>query len=175
MKIAFRLNKIGKTANSISEKIKGVVFMQLSEKERNMLEELKTHERLCIEKYGRHSQCANDEQLKSLFAGLSEEERTHLNTLEQLGNGIVPPTAGSEKPMPEFTAKYKAVLCPEKAADTYLCTDVLSGEKHVSRLYDTAIFEFRDENMRKVLNHIQKEEQNHGKMIYDYMSTNGMY
>ena len=25
------------------------------------------------------------------------------------------------------------------------------------------------------INHIQKEEQNHGKMIYDYMKANSMY
>jgi len=29
--------------------------------------------------------------------------------------------------------------------------------------------------MRDALNHIQKEEQEHGKMLYDYMSVNGMY
>ncbi|MDE7300442.1 MAG: spore coat protein, partial [Lachnospiraceae bacterium] len=44
-----------------------------------------------------------------------------------------------------------------------------------SHLYDTCIFEFKDEGARNVLNHIQKEEQEHGKMIYDYMSTNSMY
>ena len=32
-----------------------------------------------------------------------------------------------------------------------------------------------DENVRNILNHIQKEEQNHGKMIYDYMKANNMY
>ncbi len=53
--------------------------------------------------------------------------------------------------------------------------DVLATEKHASHLYDTCIFEFNDENARNALNHIQKEEQEHGKMIYDYMSVNGMY
>ena len=32
-----------------------------------------------------------------------------------------------------------------------------------------------DENARNYLNSIQKQEQNHGKMIYDYMSANSMY
>ena len=36
-------------------------------------------------------------------------------------------------------------------------------------------FEFTENNIRDVLNHIQKEEQEHGKAIYDYMAQNGMY
>ena len=32
-----------------------------------------------------------------------------------------------------------------------------------------------DDAARAALNHIQKEEQNHGKMIYDYMTANNMY
>ncbi len=149
--------------------------MDFTEKERTWLEELKSHEKLCIEKYKRHSECAHDEQLKSLFSDLKNAETEHLNSLEQIGMGTVPPVNCEEKPLPSFTAKYKAMLCPEKTADMYLCTDVLSGEKQVSHLYDTAAFEFRDQNIRTFLNHIQKEEQTHGKMIYDYMSANGMY
>ena len=52
---------------------------------------------------------------------------------------------------------------------------VLAGEKHVSGLYDTCVFEFRNNQARSVLNHIQKEEQEHGKLIYDYMAANNMY
>ena len=52
---------------------------------------------------------------------------------------------------------------------------MLTGEKGVSALYNTCIFEFVDEGARTYLNSIQKQEQNHGKMIYDYMSANGMY
>ena len=48
-------------------------------------------------------------------------------------------------------------------------------EKHASHLYDTCVFEFTQESLRKVLNTIQSEEQGHGKAIYDYMSANAMY
>lgn len=149
--------------------------MDFTQKERDMLEELKSHEKLCIEKYKRHSECANDEQLKSLFQGLAEEENEHLQSLNSIGNGCVPPVSNAEKPLPVFSSKYKAMLCPEKSADMYLCNDLLSGEKQVSHLYDTALFEFRDKNVRDFLNHIQKDEQTHGKIIYDYMAANGMY
>jgi spore coat protein CotF len=56
-----------------------------------------------------------------------------------------------------------------------LCNDMLMTEKYVSGTYDTAIFEFQDTNMRKALNHIQKEEQEHGEGIFNYMSSHGMY
>lgn len=58
--------------------------------------------------------------------------------------------------------------------DEFLCHDALDTEKHVSSLYDTCIFEFTDAGARDALNHIQKEEQEHGKRLYDYMSAHNM-
>jgi len=60
-------------------------------------------------------------------------------------------------------------------SDKDLCTDLLMTEKYVSGSYDTAIFEFRDPQVRNILNHIQKEEQQHGEAIFKYMENNGMY
>lgn len=60
-------------------------------------------------------------------------------------------------------------------ADAVLCNDMLMTEKYVSDTYNTAIFEFMDSNVRQVLNHIQKEEQQHGEGIFNYMKNNGMY
>lgn len=59
--------------------------------------------------------------------------------------------------------------------DAKLCKDMLMTEKYVSGAYDTAVFEFRDTNVRQVLNHIQKEEQQHGEGIFQYMQSQGMY
>lgn len=60
-------------------------------------------------------------------------------------------------------------------SDKDLCTDMLMTEKYVSGAYNTAIFEFRDPQVRSILNHIQKEEQQHGEAIFKYMESNGMY
>jgi spore coat protein CotF len=60
-------------------------------------------------------------------------------------------------------------------ADAMLCKDMLMTEKYVSGAYDTAIFEFTDASVRQALNHIQKEEQQHGEGIYNYLSSHGMY
>lgn len=48
-------------------------------------------------------------------------------------------------------------------------------EKYVSGTYDTTIFECRDKTLRDTLNHIQKEEQQHGEGVFNYMQSKGMY
>ena len=75
----------------------------------------------------------------------------------------------------DFSGNYGMGDTPDKEADCYLCSDLLADEKHVSSLYNTCVFEFKDTSIRDTLNHIQKEEQEHGKLIYDYMSKNNMY
>ncbi len=149
--------------------------MQLTEKESTLLKDLADQEKLCIDKYKKHAVTACDTQLKNLFTTLASVEQTHLDTLTTLQSGTVPPTGTGSKALPTFTATYGMTDSTNKQSDCYLCTDVLAGEKHVSALYDTCIFEFKDTGAREVLNHLQKEEQDHGKMIYDYMAVNGMY
>ena len=142
--------------------------------EKDLLKDLKDQEKLCVDKYKKHADAASDPQLKNLFSEIAQIEQRHLDTVTQMDGGTVPQTGNGGSTKPTFTAKYSSD-CPEKQSDCYLCSDVLATEKHASHLYDTCIFEFNDENARNALNHIQKEEQEHGKMIYDYMSVNGMY
>ena len=101
----------------------------------------------------------------------------HLSMLDSITDGTVPQIsqgAGGNK-SEKFQANYTMTETPEKKCDAFLCQDLLSMEKHVSGVYDTCVFEFADQGIRDVLNHIQKEEQEHGKKLYDYMSTNSMY
>jgi len=149
--------------------------MQLTQKETTLIKDLKEQEKLCVDKYTKHSGCAVDPQLKNLFTQIAQIEQTHLDTLTQIENGTVPQMSGGSQMKPTFTANYNNTQTPDKQNDCYLCTDILTTEKHASHLYDTCIFEFKDEGVRNILNHIQKEEQGHGKMVYDYMSTNAMY
>lgn len=152
--------------------------MQLTQKETELLKELKGQERLCIDKYNSYSQSARDPQLKSLFSQIAGVEQGHFDTLSQIENGQTPQTnssGGGGSSSQQFSQTYGMGDDENKKNDCYLCTDALTTEKHASSLYDTCIFEFTDDNLRSVLNHIQGEEQNHGKMIYDYMSTNNMY
>lgn len=150
--------------------------MQLTQKETELLKDLKNQEKLCAEKYEKYSGEAADPQLKNLFSQIAGVERGHLNTLTQIENGSAPPAGGSGgTAQPTFTAAYSIADTEDKKHDCFLCSDLLTMEKHASHLYDTCVFEFTQQELRNTLNTIQKEEQNHGKMIYDYMSKNSMY
>ncbi len=148
--------------------------MQLTQKEKDLLKDLKTEEELCIQKYTKHASLAKDPQLKNLFSQIAQIEQGHLNTVTQIEEGSLPEPSGASTVSPTFTETYTSGETEDKKSDCYLCTDLLNTEKYASHLYDTCIFEFGDESVRNTLNHIQKEEQQHGKMIYDYMSKNNM-
>jgi len=149
--------------------------MILTEKETMLLKDIKTQEGLCVEKYAKYGDAASATQLKNLFQSLGKEEQEHLNTINQMLDGTVPPLPSykpSEESAPSMKVDYNA---EERQKDTFLCSDTLGTEKHVSSVYNTGIFEFKSAAARDMLNHIQKEEQEHGKKIYDFMSQNGMY
>ncbi len=153
--------------------------MQLSQKETLLLQDLKEKEQTCVEKYSNYASDARDQQLKNLFNQIGQAEKQHLDSINQIMNGTVPTMqsgSSNQQAQQSFTANYNsAENSQDKQKDSFLCTDLLSTEKHVSSTYDTSIFEFKDTNIRNVLNHIQKEEQQHGEQIYNYMAQNGMY
>ncbi len=152
--------------------------MQLTQKETDLLKDLKEQEKLCVEKYTKYASVALDPQLKQLFTEIGNMEQGHLNTITAIEQGNTPNTGssgGGQTIKSVFTETYGLGDTPDKKADCYLCSDLLSAEKHVSHLYDTCVFEFKEQVLRDALNHIQKEEQEHGKYIYDYMSKNNMY
>ena len=149
--------------------------MVLTQKESTLIKDLKGQEKLCIDKYTKHAECAADPQLKQLLNRIADVERGHLNTLNQIEQGAAPTVGGSSQAqIPTFTA-YHTSETPAKQQDFYLCSDLLTTEKHASNLYNTCVFEFGQTQLRQVLNHIQTEEQEHGDMIYKYMKANNMY
>lgn len=161
----------------------------LTQKERYLLEDQKKQEELCIKKYNNYAQQAKCPQLKQLCQQLAQKEQEHLNTINQLLNGQIPninqqgqqqaqnmgmqgQQAGQNMGMQNSSLGQTGMVNQQ---DADLCTDLLSTEKYVSGTYDIAIFEFRDPKIREVLNHIQKEEQQHGEQIFNYMQSKGMY
>ena len=154
--------------------------MQLSSKEETLLKDLKGQEQLCVDKYTRYSSEARDPQLKNLFSQIAAVEQGHFGLLTQIGEGNANPNASASSSVnssvaSDFTAKYTQGDSEDKKHDCYLCTDLIATEKHASSLYDTCIFEFRSDSVRKALASIQQEEQMHAKRVYDYMSKNAMY
>lgn len=148
--------------------------MNLSQKERFLLEDQKSHEESCVKKYNEYASRAEDPQLKQLFKTYAQEEQEHLNTINQLLSGQIP-NMNQQGQQNQKQQNQQPSSSINSQADAMLCTDLLMTEKYVSGTYDTAIFEFRDPQIRDVLNHIQKEEQQHGEGIFKYMESKGMY
>lgn len=153
--------------------------MMWTQKEASLLEDLKSQEKICIEKYGKYAQQAKDPQLKQLFGQIQQTEQQHEQTVTQMLSGNIPQMnqqQGQQQNQQQGQMPaYGQQQSPDKQADAYLCQDALGTEKHVSSIYDVSIFEFRSPQARDVLNHLQKEEQQHGEMIYAYMARNAMY
>ena len=152
--------------------------MKLTQKESMLLQDLKTSEEICIEKYGQYAQKAEDQALADLFLTIRSKEEEHLKTINSLMEGTVPMMAGGGQQNQQSGQSQpgdgKAAQKSHSKTDEYLLKDALDTEKHVSSVYDTCIFEFTDAGARSALNHIQKEEQEHGQMLYDYMAAHGM-
>lgn len=152
-------------------------MINLTEKERFLIQDLQDQEKLCIEKYTNNESCAKDTELKSLFASIKKEEQQHYNSLEQLLNGTVPAVNSNDKAGKDYnpTATYVGNFNQaDKDNDKFLCTDTIATEKYVSSAYNYDLFQFGDSDVRRLLNDIQTEEQNHAEKIYKYKTVNQM-
>lgn len=152
--------------------------MILTEKETTLLKDLQTQEKVCVDKYNLYSSEAKDMELKNLFNKIAKDEQEHLSSITQVINGTVPTvTPGSANKAESYhpTASYDTSSNQgDKQHDQFLCTDCIGTEKMVSTEYNSDLFHFASGDVRKLLNHIQTEEQNHAEMIYKYKKQNGM-
>jgi spore coat protein CotF len=157
--------------------------INLSQKERMLLEDQKSHEEICIEKYTNYANQAQCPELKNLLNTYAQQEREHYNTINQILSGQLPnmnqqqgqKNQNQQNQQNQQMSSQTGNSNMANSNDAKLCSDLLMTEKYVSSTYDTAIFECRDTNLRNILNHIQKEEQQHGEGIFKYMESKGMY
>jgi spore coat protein CotF len=149
----------------------------ITERERKLLEDQKSHEEVCIRKYNSYAAQAKDPELKQMFQAFAAQEQEHLNTINQMLAGTVPDMQqGQQKQAQQQGQQVQGGQnTMADQGDEVLCRDLLMTEKYVSGAYNTAIFEFSDTNARQTLNHIQKEEQQHGEGIMNYMKKKGIY
>jgi len=152
--------------------------MTLTQKERSLLQDQKNHEEICIKKYNNYASQAKDPELKQMFQNFAQQEQNHLNTINQMLSGQVPNMQQNQQQSQQQNQQQNLQnqqAGMTNACDADLCNDMLMTEKYVSNAYNTAVFEFVDTNARQALNHIQKEEQQHGEGIFNYMKKKGMY
>ncbi len=155
-------------------------MVQLTQKERLLLEDQKSHEELCIMKYTAYAEQTKDPQLQQLFTAYAGQEQQHLDTINQILAGQQPSMGSAQQaqqsaPAPGSSGVLEKPLASGEQNDAAICQDMLSTEKYISATYDTAIFEMIDPSIRQTLNHIQKEEQQHGEGIFKYMQSKGYY
>jgi len=161
--------------------------VNITQREQKILEDQRRHEEMCVQKYGNYADQAQDPELKQMFQTYAGQEQEHLNTLNQMLAGTAPDIQQKSQQGQQNQQQSQQLEQQARAAqnamqntmvnqkDEMLCRDQLSTEKYVSSSYNTAIFDFGDTNARKVLNHIQKEEQEHGEGIMNYMKKKGIY
>ncbi len=151
-------------------------MIQLSQKERMILQDQKSQEEICVAKYQNYSAQAQDQQLKQLFSSLATEEKHHFDMVNQMLSGQEPTMGQASQNQQQASPQQgNAQGMQGNANDKILCSDLLSTEKYVSGTYDTGVFEAANPTIRKALQHIQQEEQRHGEMLFQYMHTHGMY
>lgn len=146
--------------------------VQLSQKERMLLEDQKNQEEICVIKYKNYSGQAQDPQLKQLFTTLSTEEQHHFDMVNQMLQGQQPNMNHPQQGGVQMASSQGAT---GNTNDKVLCSDLLSTEKYVSGTYDTGIFEAANPMVRQALQHIQQDEQRHGEQLFNYMNSHGMY
>lgn len=115
-----------------------------------------------------------------MFTEIAKDEQEHYQFLGQLMEGQMPSyrstnSAASKADSYQPKAAYAAGSNQaDKQHDALLCSDSIGNEKMVSADYNTNVFQFGNSEVRKLLNHIQTEEQEHAEMIYKYKKANAM-
>ncbi len=164
---------------------------QLSQKERMLLEDLKKEEDLCVIKYQNYAQQAQDSQLSQMFNKIAGEEQKHYDTVNQLlqsggaGQSAKQGSQSSQQGQGGGQGGWKNTQSAVQtnmgqigtagSSDKHMLHDMLSTEKYVSSAYNTSVFESAQPNVRKALQQIQQDEQDHGEQLFQYMSSHGMY
>ncbi len=176
----------------------------LTNKERTLLQDLQSHEEICIQKYNNYANQTNDQQLQQIFQNLAQKEQKHYDTISQILQGQIPNmqqgqqgqqqqgqqqnqqnTGGMAMSMGAGGQNQQQTMFSNQnnpmtnamgnEKEASLCHDMLMTEKYVSSAYNTIIFEMTNAQIRQALQHIQQEEQQHGEELFNYMNANGMY
>lgn len=152
--------------------------MQLTQKERSLLKDQLSHEEICIQKYNKYANQVQDPQLKQMLQQFASQEQQHYDTINQILQGQQPNLGGGQQqqqqqPKPQFPNLLQDNQASQQ--DAFMLQDLLMTEKYVSSAYNTTIFESVNPTLRQTLQHIQKEEQQHGEGLFNYMQQHGLY
>ena len=104
----------------------------LTQKEKGLLQDQKTHEEICIKKYNDYANKAQDPQLKQLFSSHAKHEQQHLNTINQLLSGQMPGMNQNQQQGQQGAQGQQPIKTGTGSkSDGDLYNDILMTEKYV--------------------------------------------
>lgn len=164
-------------------------MVNLTSKERLLLEGEKYQQQLAIDKYNNYALQAQDNTLKNIFSNLAKIEENHLCIIDDILNGKVPNINKND-----FHSFYenKSISSNDyinignitltsmdnsnySDGDKIICFDALATEELLHSISSSSSTEIKNTDCENIFNYIIKEKSENIKYLNDYMIKKGMY
>lgn len=163
-------------------------MVNLTNKERFLLEGEKYQQQLAIDKYNNFSLQAADPILKTIFSNLSEIEENHLNMVNEMLQGRIP-QINTQNLHPYYTNTSSlsneylnigniTITSMDNSfddGDKIICFDALTTEELLHSTYSASSLEFEESEYKNILSKIIDDKKNSLQYLNDYMIKKGMY
>ena len=165
-------------------------MVNLTSKERFLLEGEKYQQQLVIDKYNDYALQAQDDSLKSLFSNLVKIEEKHLNMIDEMLQGKVP-QMNKENIHPYYEnnsinsndyiniGNITLTSLDDNSSyddgDKIICFDALTTEELLHSTCSASSLEFEKTEFENILKYIIEEKSENLKYLNDYMTKKGMY
>lgn len=165
-------------------------MVNLTSKERFLLEGEKYQQKLVIDKYNDYTLQAEDDSLKDLFSNLVKIENRHLNIIDEMLQGKVPkinketfhPYYENNTINPDNYINIGNITLTSLDdnnsyvnSDKIICFDALTSEELLHSTYSASSLEFEKTKFENILKCIIEEKSESLKYLNDYMIKKGMY
>lgn len=163
-------------------------MVNLTNKERFLLEGEKYQQQLAIDKYNNFALQAADPILKTIFSNLSEIEENHLNMVNEMLQGRIP-QINTQNLHPYYTNTSSlsneylnignmTITSMDNSfddGDKIICFDALTTEELLHSTYSASSLEFEESEYKSILSKIIDDKKNSLQYLNDYMTKKGMY
>lgn len=163
-------------------------MVNLTNKERFLLEGEKYQQQLAIDKYNNFSLQAADPILKTIFSNLSEIEENHLNMVNEMLQGRIP-QINTQNLHPYYTNTSSlsneylnignmTITSMDNSfddGDKIICFDALTTEELLHSTFSASSLEFEESEYKNILSKIIDDKKNSLQYLNDYMIKKGMY
>lgn len=163
-------------------------MVNLTSKERFLLEGEKYQHQLAIDKYKDFSIQTGDSKLQSIFSNMLNVEERHLKMINEMLSGRIP-SLNNQYIHPYYenninisndyinvgNITLNSINTNFNDGDKIICFEALTTEELLHSTCNASSFEFNNTQFKDILNTIVKEKQESLKYLNDYMVSKGMY